>query len=99
MLLEVAAGRLAAAHSAELIRLIGSDDEAVVLEAIRRAAALKSPAAVPALGKMLTVGEAGMRLAAVTALADIGSPGAMQTLERALTDENREARVVAVRTL
>src|SRR2546423_4070441 len=99
MLLQVAAGRLAASNSAELIRLIGSDDEAVVLEAIRRAAALKSPAAVPALGKMLTVGEADMRLAAVTALNNIGSAGAMQMLERALTDENREARVVAVRTL
>ena len=99
MLLEVAAGRLAASNSAELIRLIGSDDEAVVLEAIRRAAALKSPAAVPALGKMLTVGEADMRLAAVTALNDIGSAGAMQMLERALTDEDREVRVVAARSI
>src|SRR5437868_10153815 len=99
MLLEVAAGRLAASNSAELIRLIGSDDEAVVLEAIRRAAALKSPAAVPALGKMLTVGEADMRLAAVTALNDIGSAGAMQMLERALTDEDREVRVAAARAI
>jgi HEAT repeat protein len=99
MLLEVAAGRLAASNSAELIRLIGSDDEAVVLEAIRRAAALKSPAAVPALGKMLTVGEPDMRVAAVTALNDIGSPGAMQMLERALIDEDREVRVIAVRSL
>ncbi len=99
MLLEVAATRLASSNSAELIRLIGSDDEGVVLEAIRRAAALKSPAAVPALGKMLTVGEADMRLAAVTALTDIGSPGAMQMLERALIDEDREVRVVAVRAL
>ena len=99
MLLEVAATRLAANNSAELIRLIGSDDEAVVLEAIRRAAALKSPAAVPALGKMLTVGEADMRLAAVTALNDIGSAGAMQMLERALTDEDREVRVAAARAI
>ncbi|HYS70090.1 MAG TPA: HEAT repeat domain-containing protein [Gemmatimonadaceae bacterium] len=99
MLLEVAATRLASSNSAELIRLIGSDDEGVVLEAIRRAAALKSPAAVPALGKMLTVGEADMRLAAVTALTDIGSPGAMQMLERALIDEDREVRIVAVRAL
>jgi len=99
MLLEVAASRLAASNSAELIRLIGSDDEAVVLEAIRRAAALKSPAAVPALGKMLTVGEADMRLAAVTALNDIGSAGAMQMLERALTDEDREVRVAAARAI
>ncbi|HST08582.1 MAG TPA: HEAT repeat domain-containing protein, partial [Gemmatimonadaceae bacterium] len=99
VLLEVAAGRLAASNSAELIRLIGSDDEAVVLEAIRRAAALKSPAAVPALGKILTVGEPEMRLAAVTALTEIGSPGAMQMLERALVDEDREVRIVAVRAL
>ena len=99
MLLEVAATRLAANNSAELIRLIGSDDEAVVLEAIRRAAALKSPAAVPALGKMLTVGEADMRLAAVTALNDIGSAGAMQMLERALTDEDREVRIAAARAI
>jgi hypothetical protein len=99
MLLEVAAGRLASSNSAELIRLIGSDDEAVVLEAIRRAAALKSPAAVPALGKMLTVGESDMRVAAVTALTEIGSAGAMQMLERALIDEDREVRIVAVRAL
>jgi hypothetical protein len=99
MLLEVAASRLAGSNSAELIRLIGSDDEAVVVEAIRRAAALKSPAAVPALGKMLTVGEVEMRVAAVTALAEIGSPGAMQMLERAITDEEREVRTVAVRAI
>jgi hypothetical protein len=99
MLLEVAASRLAASNSAELIRLIGSEDEAVVLEAIRRAAALKSPAAVPALGKMLTVGEVEMRVAAVTALTEIGSPGAMQMLERALVDEDREVRIVAVRAI
>src|SRR5256885_15421398 len=63
MLLEVAAGRLAAAHSAELIRLIGSDDEAVGLEGIRRAAALKSPPAGPARGKKLTVREQEKRAA------------------------------------
>ena len=99
MLLELAASRLASAHSAELIRLIGSDDEAVVLQAIRRASALKSPAAVPALGKMLTVGEPELRLAAVTALTEIGSPGAMQMLERALADDDREVRIVAVRAV
>src|ERR1700730_17057626 len=99
ILLEVGATRLASSNTAELIRLIGSEDEAVVLEAIRRAASLKSPAAVPALGKMLTVGETGMRLAAVTALTTIGSAGAMQMLERALIDEDRDVRIVAVRAL
>ena len=99
MLLESAASRLAAAHTSELIRLVGADDEAVALEAIKRAAALKSAAAVPALGKMLTVGEADMRVAAVTALTQIGSAGAMQMLERALLDEDRDVRIVAVRAL
>src|SRR5688500_390264 len=99
MLLALAATRLASGNSAELIRLIGADDEAVVLQAIRRASALKSPAAVPALGKMLTVGEPDMRVAAVNALMEIGSPGAMQMLERAVADEDREVRIVAVRAL
>jgi len=99
MLLEQAATRLASANSAELIRLIGSDDEAVALESIRRAASLKSPAAVPALGKMLTVGEPEMRVASVNALTEIGSPGAMQMLERAIVDEDREVRIAAVRAL
>ena len=99
MLLELAATRLASANSGELIRLIGSDDEAVVIQAIRRAASLKSPAAVPALGKMLTVGEPEMRVAAVNALTEIGSPGAMQMLERAIIDEDREVRIVAVRAM
>ncbi|HEY0529341.1 MAG TPA: HEAT repeat domain-containing protein [Gemmatimonadaceae bacterium] len=99
MLLEGAATRLAGSNSGELVRLIGSDEEAVVHEAIRRAAALKTPAAVPALGKLLTVGEAEIRVAAVTALTEIGSPGAMQMLERALTDEDRDVRIVAVRAL
>ncbi len=99
MLLELAATRLASMYTAELIRLIGSDDEAVVMEAIKRAAALKSAAAVPALGKMLSVGEPEMRVAAVIALTEIGSPGAMQMLERAVADEDREVRIVAVRAL
>jgi hypothetical protein len=48
---------------------------------------------------MLTVGEPEMRVAAVTALTEIGSPGAMQMLERALADEDREVRIVAVRAI
>jgi HEAT repeat protein len=35
----------------------------------------------------------------VTALTEIGSPGAMQMLERALIDEDRDVRIVAVRAI
>jgi HEAT repeat protein len=38
-------------------------------------------------------------VAAVIALTEIGSPGAMQMLERAVADEDREVRIVAVRAL
>lgn len=98
-LLENAASRLAASHTGELVRLIGSDDDIVVLEAIRRAAALKTPAAVPALGRLLTVAAPDIRVASVNALTEIGSPGALQVLERALSDEDRDIRVAAVRAL
>lgn len=98
-LLENAASRLAASHTGELVRLIGSDDDIVVSEAIRRAAALKTPAAVPALGRLLTVAAPEIRVAAVNALTEIGSPGALQVLERALSDEDRDIRVAAVRAL
>ena len=53
-LLEAAAGRLAAANTAELVRLIQAPEPEVSSEAIRRAGALKAQAAVLALGKMLT---------------------------------------------
>ena len=99
VLLEGAASRLAASHTGELVRLIGSDDDIVVLEAIRRAAALKTPAAVPALGRLLTVAAPEIRVASVSALTEIGSPGALQVLERAISDEDRDIRVAAVRAL
>ena len=98
-LLENAASRLAASHTGELVRLIGSDDDVVVTESIRRAAALKTPAAVPALGRLLTVAAPEIRIAAVNALTEIGSPGALQVLERAIADEDRDIRVAAVRAL
>lgn len=40
-----------------------------------------------------------MRLVAVNALAEIASPGAMQVLERAIEDQDRDIRISAVRIL
>jgi hypothetical protein len=99
LLLENAASRLAASHTAELVRLIASGDDLVSMEAMRRAGALKTPAAVAALGQMIATGEPEMRLAAVNALSEIASPGAMQVLERAIEDQDRDIRVSAVKIL
>jgi len=98
-LLEHAASRLAVANTAELVRLIGVADRAVLLEAIRRAGALRTPAGVAPIARLLSDGDVEQRQAAVAALADIASPGAMQALERALADNDRDVRVAAARAL
>lgn len=96
-LLESAAERLAAANTAQLVRLIDSQDPEVALEAIRRSGGLKAQGAVQQLAKVLAGGDLERRQLAVSALASIGSPGALQALERALDDENRDVRVGAAR--
>lgn len=97
--LEIAATRLTSANTGELVRLIGSSDLEIAMEAARRAGVLKTAAAVAPLGKLLTHEAPKLRLAAVHALAEIGTPGAMQQLERAVEDDDRDVRVAAVRVL
>jgi hypothetical protein len=98
-LLESAAGRLAAANTSELVRLIQATEREVSSEAIRRAGALKAQAAVLALGKVLGEPEVARRQLAVHALAEIGSPGALQALEKMLEDSDRDVRIAAVRAV
>lgn len=97
--LEQAAGRLSGANIAELVRLVLSTDRAVAVEAIRRAGALKTPAAVGSLGKVMNDTDAELRQLAVHALSEIGSPTAMQALEQAVEDPDRDVRLAAVRAL
>ena len=98
-ILEQAAARLAAQNTGELVKLIASTVPGVPLEAIRRAGALKTPAAVSPLSRVLTDGEPALRVAAVQALGEIGTPGALQSLERGVDDAERDVRVAAVRAL
>lgn len=96
-LLEEAVTRLASSNTEELMALIGSDEEAVSLEAMRRAGDLQSPAAVVHLARVLESTSDTTRSAAISALAQIGSPGAMQVLERGLDDIDRDIRLAAVK--
>lgn len=98
-LLEAAAGRVAAAHTAELTLLIDSADELVALEATRRAGELRIAPAVTALVRLLDSRNLEIRRAAATALAEIGSPGAMQALDQCIDDDDRAVRVCAVLAL
>lgn len=96
-LLEAAAERLASLNTNELVRLIAAPEREVALEAIRRAGALKTPAAVQSLSKVLAGPDVELRQMVVHALTEIGSPSALQALERAVEDEDREIRISAVR--
>ncbi len=98
-LLEGAAERLAQSNTSELVKLISSAEGGVAMEAVKRAGGLKTAAAVPALGKVLAEPYRDLRLAAVTALVEIGTPGAMQALEKALEDVDRDVRVAAIKAL
>jgi hypothetical protein len=96
-LLETAATRLASANTNELVRLAGSSDRDVAMEAVRRSGAMKTAAAVPALAKLVTSGDVPMRLVAVQALAEIATPGALQQLEKTIDDADRDVRVATAR--
>jgi HEAT repeat protein len=96
-LLEAAAERLASLNTSELVRLILAPEREVALEAIRRAGALKTPAAVQSLSKVLSGPDVELRQIAVHALTEIGSPSALQAMERAVEDADREVRLSTVR--
>ena len=81
------------------MKLILSPTRAVALEAIRRAGGLRTPAAVAPLGAVFERGDVELRAAAVHALSEIGSPSALQALERGVEDDEREVRVAAIRAL
>ena len=95
--LEQAASRLSSANTSELVSLVLSREPTVATEAIRRAGALKTPAAVPSLVKVLQDGDAERRQLAVQALGEIGTPSAMQGLEKAVDDPDRDVRLAAAR--
>lgn len=92
--------RIALAHPEELAKAMGSEDESVVLETVKLSGRLKLTPSVPSLGGVLIhQRRADIKVAVVEALTTIGTPGAMQQLERAVEDEHRDVRVAAVRAL
>jgi hypothetical protein len=99
-LLEVSAERLAQSNTGELVRLVKDAKTSVAREAIRRAGAMRTASAVPSLGEVLASGiERPIRAACVTALMDIGTPGALSALEAALNDPERDIRLTVLRAL
>ena len=98
-LLESAADRLAASHPAEVLRLLRDPGQDALREIVGMCGRLKLQGAVPGLGELVTHVDPAMRLAAVQALADIGSVGALAAMERGVDDDDRSVRLAAVRSL
>lgn len=99
-LLEASAERLAQSNTSELVRLVKDAKTSVAREAIRRAGSMRTASAVPSLGEVLASGvERPVRAACVTALMDIGTPGALSALEAALQDPERDIRLTVIRAL
>ncbi len=98
-LLEEVANRLASMNTAELVRLVQAPEKDVSAEAIRRAGALKAQAAVLALSRIVVEPEVSRRQLAAHALAEIGSPGALQALEKTVEDADRDVRITGARAL
>lgn len=98
--LGTAVQRIAAAHPDAVAKALGSDNPEVVRATVKLAGRLKLPPTVPALGGLLIAEQPGdLKVAVVEALAAIGTPTAMQQLERAVEDPYRDVRVTAVRIL
>lgn len=91
--------QLAEANPAEVLRILGSPESEALAPAVALAGRLRLQPAVPGLAQTLSHVEPAIRLATVQALAEIASPGAFSTLERAVGDADREVRLTAVRAL
>lgn len=95
-----AADRLTAAHPGELVWLIGHKQRDIALEAVKRSGAVRMQLAVPTLARLLVESDdVALRLAAVQALAQVDSPGAMQALERSIEDADRDVRIATAKIL
>jgi hypothetical protein len=99
ILLVEASERLAEGSPQEMLRLLGLSESESLAGTIDLCGRLALQGSVPGLGFTVGHKEQAIRLASVNALVAIGTAGAMQTLERAMDDADREVRIAAVRAL
>lgn len=91
-----AADRLAGANSQELLRLLATLNAEALPGAIRLAARLGLQSSIGPMSQLVRHIAPEVRLAAVEALGQFGSPSAMAGLEPAIEDGDRAVRMAAV---
>jgi hypothetical protein len=98
-LLEATVDRLATNHPAEAMRLLRDPPGDSLPAVVGLCGRLGLQQAVPGLGELLAHAEPAVRLATVQALEKIATPGALTHLDRAIEDDDRTVRLVAVRAV
>jgi len=98
-LLASAADRLAESSPPEVLRLLRLPESEALPAVIGLCGRLKLQAAIPGLVDTLAHQSQLIRVAGVHALDAIGTPGALQGMERALEDTDRDVRIACVQSL
>jgi HEAT repeat protein len=98
-LLEKTVDRLASAHPGEVAALLRQPEPESIASGIALCGRLGLQNTVAGLGEVLTHASSAVRLAAVQALEQIGSPSALTWLDRAIENDDRAVRLAAVRAL
>jgi HEAT repeat protein len=97
--LRVAVEQLGRAHPEQLANLVSSDDGLIAMGATRLAGNMALTGSGPAIAKLLTRPDVDIRKAAVEALIQIKSGAALEALQNALDDDDRDVRIGAARGL
>jgi len=95
-ILEASVDRLAGQNTEILLSILNSGVSEGLAAATAVCKRLNLQLAVPSLDRLVSHNDAAVRLGAVEALAQIGSPGALAALERAVDDSDRAVRAAAL---
>ena len=96
--LEEVIDRLAGNNTAEVHRLLKTADSSALEGIIALCGRLALHQAVPGLAETIGHAKATVRLATVQTLGQLGTPGALSLVDRAIDDVDKAVRIAAVRT-
>jgi HEAT repeat protein len=98
-MLQEVVDKIAGSNTAEVQRLLRLPNSNALPGVIAICGRLQLHQSVPAFTEVIGHPKAEVRLAAVQTLGQLGTPGAMTLLERALDDTDRQVRIAAVRAV
>jgi hypothetical protein len=97
--LEQVADRLAASNTDEVLRILRSPASEALAAVVALCGRLGLHQVVPGLADTVTHADPVVRLASVQTLAQLGTPGALALIDKAIEDDDRGVRLAAVRVV